>query len=111
MVDSGQNVDLWRLDSNNFQGWEYGKVFIESEARYRVSSNNCNTSKIQIKQSLLQILAKVVKAKEANGWAGLDDFMFYVDQEDCPIEPQGAQPSTPAPTTTTPMPPGKMKMS
>ena len=39
LVDSDHTIDLWRLTTNEFEGWEYGKVLIESDSpdKYKVS--------------------------------------------------------------------------
>ena len=51
------------------------------------------------------LVAKVVRGQEATGWAGLDDFTFYRDFDECNIEPANAKPEPPITTTTEP-PPG-----
>ena len=38
LIDSGASVDLWRLETLHFEGWEYGKVLIPADSpdRYKV---------------------------------------------------------------------------
>ncbi len=45
----------------------------------------------------------VESGPDRNGWAGFDDVMFFVDRDNCPLEPPDAKPSPP---TTTEPPPG-----
>ena len=39
LIDSDHTIDLWSLETNEFEGWEYGKVLIESDSpdKYKVS--------------------------------------------------------------------------
>ena len=39
LIDSDHTIDLWRLTTNEFEGWEYGKVLIASDSpdKYKVS--------------------------------------------------------------------------
>ena len=35
-MDSNQEVPIWKLTNNNFDEWEPGKVFIQSQEKFQV---------------------------------------------------------------------------